>query len=54
MFLSKTTPDMIIDKLYLGNMNCSENLEKLLELKISHILVSASYLKAVFPEVKKI
>ena len=51
MFYEKMLPDEIIDKLYLGNMNHAENINGLNTLKISHILVSANWLKPVFPEV---
>ncbi len=37
--IDATTPNKIIDRLYLGNYIDSENLEKLLSLNIKYILV---------------
>ena len=49
MFDYNKKPDLIIDKLYLGNCDASENYELLKELKISHILVAGNYLQQKFP-----
>lgn len=49
MFEYNNKPDLIIDKLYLGNCYAAENLDLLKELKISHILVAGNFLKQRFP-----
>ena len=44
-------PDEIIDRLYLGNMKSAENIDVLKILYISHILICASNLLPMYPEV---
>ena len=50
MFNEQTVPDQIIDKLYLGGMSSAEKIDTLYNLKISHILIAASYLQPIFPD----
>ena len=49
MFETKSKPDLIIDKLYLGNLSCAENITHLQSLKISHILVAGNCLDQLYP-----
>ncbi len=48
----ETMPDMITDKIYIGNMSHASNKRKLEELGITSILICGSYLEPSFPKVK--
>lgn len=48
---SVETPNKIIENLFLGNYLDSENLEKLINLKIKYILVAGNSLDLHFQEV---
>lgn len=47
------TPNQIIDKLYLGDCDDSENLKVLLELGVKYILIVGNNLYTHFPQVRK-
>ena len=51
--IDESMPDMITDKIYIGNMNHASDKQKLLELGITSILICASYIEPNFPKVKK-
>jgi hypothetical protein len=44
-------PDIIIDKLYVGNLMTASDKEGLKTIGITHILISASYIEPLFPNV---
>lgn len=44
-----TPTEILQNELYLGSLEAAKNKEKLLELKITHILVAASMLKCLYP-----
>ena len=50
----ETMPEMITDKIFMGNMSQASNKRKLEELGITSILICASYIEPIFPKVKKI
>lgn len=49
-----TMPDMLTDKIFIGNMNHASNKKKLEDLGITSILICGSYIEPNFPKVKKI
>ena len=44
------SPQLIVDNIYIGDYGDSKDLNKLKELKISHILICGKGLKKFFPE----
>ena len=52
--IDESMPDMITNKIYIGNMNHASDLRKLQELGITSILICGSYIEPNFPKVKKI
>ena len=49
----ESIPDIITDKIFIGNMTHASNKEKLQQLEITSILICASYIEPNFPNVKK-
>ena len=45
----KNFPSLIVDRIYIGNLQTAEDFEILQELNITHILIVASYLDPSFP-----
>ena len=46
-----STPDLISDNIFIGNLTNATNKERLKELGITHILICASYIEPSFPNV---
>jgi hypothetical protein len=44
-------PDLITDRLYIGNMMSAFDKDCLKQLGITHILICASYIEPTFPDV---
>lgn len=47
----ESLPELITDKIYIGNLANASNKEKLIDLGITHILICGSYIEPIFPNV---